>query len=212
MDLGQIRQEVKAAPSAALAWVKGLKWFTVVLLVVGVISAVIIMYKVLRPAPAATSAARGPAVLPEATRAEAVPKLEIPGPKRMTVYDKDMLDGEIPLPPAIKNNPRVQPTATADTPAAPYGGKVVSYTNVSTGKSGLSFQAAPRPWFGFGGQTAIGGGAGITTDGGQIGAVRVRQDVLRLWGAQLSSEVEVSYKPARNEGEVRSMVWGEYRF
>ena len=169
----------------------------------------IFAYKLLRPS---VKPVAGPQIAPEASKAIDVPKIVIDGPKKLQVYDKGKLAKKIALPPELKDSPHEQPTATADIKPSAYGGTAVSFTNMSTGKSVISYQAKPRPWFEFGGQTAIGGGIGISSKGGQVGALRVRQDVLRLWGAQLSAEGEANYHPVTRESEARAMVWGEHRF
>lgn len=200
MDLQQIKQRLSNIP-----WRKiGIRLFVAVC----VAGAFIFAYKLMHPAPKPVT---GPQIAQEAPKAADVPKVVMAGPKTITVYVKERLAEKIPLPPEVRDNPQIQPTATAAIVPSPYGGTAVSFINRSTGVSGISYQPKPRPWFKFGGQTAIGAGAGLSSYGGQVGAVRIRQDVLRLWSVNLTAEGEANMK-ATGQAEGRAMVWGEYRF
>lgn len=200
MDLQQIKQRVEAIPWEKIA--------TVLFLAVCVAACIIVAYKIIRPAQNPSTA---PEIAPEALKAADVPKSMVNGPKRLEVYDKRQLDKKVPLPVEVRDNSNIQATTTADIKPSPYGGTAVAYTNISTGKSGISYQAKPRPWYELGGQTAIGAGIGISTYGGQAGAVRIRQDVLRLWSATVSAEAEARMNTI-GPAEARAMVWAEHRF
>lgn len=215
MDPGQIKQlvsdelaKVKADGEAVIKkvpWQKIIAW---ALVAIGALAIGIMAYNLLRPAPKQATA---PYITSEAPKAENVPKVVMAGPKTITVYVKEKLNQKVPLPPAVMNNPNIQAVATGDIKPAPYGGTAVAYTNISTGASGVSFQAKTRPWLQFGGQTSIGVGVGLSSQGGQVGAVRIRQDVLRLWSANISAEAEANTHTT-GQTDARAMVWAEYRF
>jgi hypothetical protein len=86
-------------------------------------------------------------VLPEAKRAESVTKYIVQPPQHIYIYQKEELAGKINLPSEVKKDPTIQVTATADIKPAPYGGTAVSYMNMTTGKSAISFEAKGRPLF-----------------------------------------------------------------
>jgi hypothetical protein len=199
MDLQQIKQRLGKIPWRKIG--------VVAFLVVCVAGAQLAAYRLTHPAPKPST---GPQIASPAPQAANVPQVVIPGPKVITVYVKQKLAEKVPLPPEVANNPQVQATATAAIIPSPYGGTAVSYTNMTTGVSGISYQPKARPWYEFGGQTAIGAGAGVSFMGGQTGAVRIRQDVLRLWGVNLAAEGEANMR-ATGQAEGRAMVWAEWR-
>jgi len=125
-----------------------------------------------------------PSVMPEASKAENVPKIVIAGPKKLQVYKKDELGKKIPLPPEVANNPQMQPTATAQLTPMPFGGTATSFTNISTGQSVISTTPKERPLFGFGGKTSVGLLGGISTKG-SVGIGYVGQQILRVGPVEL---------------------------
>lgn len=199
MDLKQIKQRLSNIP-----WLKIAVW---IIVVVGATGGAIAAYKLLHPA---AKPVTGPQIASPAPQAANVPQVVMPGPRVITVYVKQKLAEKVPLPPEVANNQQIQATATAAIIPSPYGGTAVAYTNMTTGVSGISYQAKSRPWYEFGGQTAIGAGAGLSSMGGQAGAIRVRQDVLRLWSANLAAEGEAIMRNT-GQAEARAMVWVEYR-
>jgi hypothetical protein len=179
------------------------RWLIIAAIVLAVITAGLIYYKlfVYHAVPLGN-----PQVAAEAPKAVDIPKLEIPPPRTLTVYKRDELLRKIPVAPEVANNPQNQFTAAVTTPAAPYGGTAVAFTNTTTGKSGVSFTPKTRPWYGFGGTTEVGLGVDLSTRAGEVGVGELRQDVVRLWGAQVVGKGEVRVAPQAKDGQFEGIV------
>jgi hypothetical protein len=136
-----------------------------------------------------------PEVMPESTKVVDVPKITLKGPKTIEVYDKGKLDRKIPLPPEIKGDKNAQPTATADIKPSQYGGTAVSFTNLSTGKSGIVYQAKPVPFFEFKNVRELSVDYGITTKGIQHGTLGARWTFLRTGIVNWHGRGEISTEP-----------------
>ena len=119
-----------------------------------------------------------PSVMPEAPQAVKVEKIYIKGPIRWRVYEKEKLAEKIPLSPEVKNNAKIQITATAKIPDSPYGGTAVAFGNMSSGISGIEYTKNKRPMFGFGGKTELFASGGISTKGNYI-VGGVQQPIIR---------------------------------
>ena len=175
MEFQQLRAEINAVKS--YPW---RRWTIYALLVLGMCAAGIFVYNRFKPKPPPAA----PQVLPEAPKAESVTKTMVPAPKRLEVYDKSDLLKKIPASPALANDSKIQFTSSAAVPVSLYGGTALSFTNMSTGKSGIDYTPKARPWFGFGGKTSIGALGGVSTKG-NVAIGYVGQDVVRLWSVNI---------------------------
>jgi hypothetical protein len=118
-------------------------------------------------------------VAAELPKAATVKKSFTVGPKQLEVYDRSDLLKKVPVPAGIAQNHQNQFTSAVDVPKMPYGGQAVSFTNISSGKSGIAVQANKRPLLGIGGKTKIGAIGGISNQG-NIAIGYVSQDVVRV--------------------------------
>jgi len=188
--------------------VKGWPWPRIIIytmIAVGAIVALIWAKKMFYPTrPIDTT----PIVAQEAPQAAKVERIYIPGPTRIEIYERQALIDKVPVPPAVSSNPHNQFTATAQVPNSPYGGTAVSFVNVSTGQSAITYTAKPRPLFGWGGDGGMGikGGVGAgNSSTGYTGSVYVRQKIIRVSDVQVSGVGELNISTyAKPEG--RAMV------
>jgi len=170
-----ILQQVKTKIAAVkdLPWGR---WLVYALIGLGVVAGLVFVFNRFWPEKPIVSI---PTVLPEAKEAVKIEKIYIPGPVRIVVYDRDALTGKVPIPPEVAKDKNNQFTSTAEIPKAPWGGTAVGFTNMTTGKSAISFTPKERPLFGFGGKTSVGTLGGISTKG-NVAIGYVGQDILRV--------------------------------
>jgi hypothetical protein len=136
-----------------------------------------------------------PTVQPEAVKVVDVPKVTIKGPKILEVYDKEKFGKKIPLPPEVKDNPSAAVTAAADIKPSRYGGTATAFTNTSTGKSGIVYQAKERPFFEFKRDVEIYAEYGVSTKGSQQAAAGSRWTFLRTGPVHYHVRGEVNSQP-----------------
>lgn len=175
MDTDKIKTEAQAEIGA----VKALPWKSYIvyaLIVLGCLAAIAFAVQRFWPDKPIVAV---PTVMPEAKKAVDVPKITVPGPKKIVIYDKEKLGKKIPLPPEIAKDPHVQPTATAQIPKLPYGGTGTSFINMSSGVSVISVTPAKRPIFEFGGKTGLGALGGVSTKG-NVAVGYVSQPIVRV--------------------------------
>jgi hypothetical protein len=177
--------EIKQEVEAKIATVKALPWkryLVYTLITVGVLAGLAFAYKLFWSKPAIVNT---PLVAKEAPAATRVEKVYIKGPERLVVYNREDLIKKIPIAPEVVADHHNQFTSSAAIIPSPYGGTAVAFTNISTGKSGISYIPKERPWFGFGGQTEVGIRGGIGTSG-TTGVAYARQDILRIGKVNLA--------------------------
>lgn len=167
-------------------------WIKTAALVLGILACASAVWNWYHPPqPASTT----PGVMPESTKVADIPKITLKGPKTLEVYDKGKLGGKIPLPPEVKDDKNAHPTATADIKPSPYGGTAVSFTNVSTGKSGIVYQAKTAPFFEFKNVKEIAIDYGITSKGIQQGTLGARWTFLRTGIVNWHGRGEITTEP-----------------
>lgn len=120
-----------------------------------------------------------PLVAQEAKKAVNVKKTSVKAPETIEVYDRSDLLNKVPVPAEVSQNQANQFTATAEIGKMEYGGKAVSFLNITTGKSGIVLQANPRPKFGFGGSTNFLAASGVSTRGNFL-VGGIEQPVIRV--------------------------------
>jgi hypothetical protein len=176
-------------PILSHPWVK---WVAYGVFVVAILGGLIFAYKMFWGAPAIKSI---PLIAKEAPQAAKVQKIFIPGPVRYQVYNKAELVKKIPVPAEIAQDKNIQFNSTAAIQPSPYGGTAVGFTNMTSGKSGIVYTPKARPWYGFGGVSEIGAGLDMSTKTGTTGVIEARQDIIRLWGAQVVGKGEIRASP-----------------
>ena len=99
--------------------------------------------------------------------------------KPIYVYQKPELGKVIPLPPEVRDNPAIVATATANVLPSPYGGVAVAFTNTTTGRSNISYQAKPTPFWEFKKEIEASAEWGVNSKGTQMIQGGIRYTPLR---------------------------------
>jgi hypothetical protein len=157
----------------------------------------------------AEKASTAPTVTQEAPKAVEIPKVAIPAPKTLTVYERKKFVAAIPLPPEVKANPANEFTATAVIKPSPYGGTAVAFTNMTTGVTGITYQAKPAPFFELKSLLEISGDYGYSTRG-QVIQGSMRYTPLRIGPANLHIRGEVGTNGGVFEGKALAGIHGEF--
>ncbi len=103
-----------------------------------------------------------------------------------------------------------QIAATADLRPSRGGYTQAAVIDTSTGQTQIVTNEKPLPWFRLGGVTELGVGLGISTRGGEIGAIRVRQDIANIKEITLLAEGQI-LAGAAIPPEATGMVWAVAR-
>lgn len=136
-----------------------------------------------------------PTVLQEAKQAEGIPKVGVVIKKPLIAYQRDKFINKVSVPEEVKNNPANEFTATADIKPSPYGGTAVVFTNMSTGKTGISYEAKKAPFFEFKNVKELSADYGITSKGKQQGVIGAKWTFLRTGIVQWHGRGEITTEP-----------------
>ncbi len=139
-----------------------------------------------------------PVVAKEASVVAGVPKITVQGPKRLEVYERDQIVKKMRPPAEVASNQSNQFTSSAEIEPMPYGGTAVSFTNTTSGKSGIVLTAKPRPFFEFKNVREIGLYGGVSPKG-SAGMVDSRWTFARTgfvnWDVKAVGIVAPGYDP-----------------
>lgn len=136
-----------------------------------------------------------PVVAQEAIKAADIPKTTVAGPKTLVAYNREKIIKAMKPPAEIAEDKRNQFTTSANIPPSPYGGSALSFTNISTGKSGIIYQAKATPFFELKNVRELAVDYGITSKGKQEGVVGARWTFLRTGIVNWHGKAEVSTSP-----------------
>lgn len=103
-----------------------------------------------------------------------------------------------------------QITATADLKPSRGGYTQAAVIDTVTGQTQIVTKEKPLPWFRLGGTTELGVGLGISTKGGEIGAVRIRQDLANVKQITVLAEGQITAGATRAP-DATGMVWAVAR-
>jgi hypothetical protein len=205
--LEQIKQQAEAAAKDVVQATSKVRLY--VLIGILVIAAGVFCYKTFAGKPVESVKAFVPSV--PAHGMDNAPLHVVTPSVAVKAIDKQVAAKKMDLPAEVVTDSRKELLSTAYVPPSEGGHTTATVLDTDSEISTTIVREEPRPWYELGGKAAMGAGFGISTKGGEVIAVRARQDLLRLWSVNLSAEGEADICTA-GTFEGRAMIWGEYRF